>query len=148
MNKKRAYGDHSLSTAQVILWLKSFLEDREAVTPGWTSLRKAFNIENWGKFGKGEGYCEVRPSTNNEADEMLRKRVLRVRPDIADTWMLHHDNAPITRPSPSTSFWPRRDSCGSLDPLFAWSVSLWLLFFPNDEYLLERSLSWYCRKHS
>jgi len=26
--------------------------------------------------------------------EQLRKRVHRVRPGIADTWMLHHDNAP------------------------------------------------------
>jgi transposase len=26
--------------------------------------------------------------------ERLRKRVIRVRPEIADKWMLHHDNAP------------------------------------------------------
>jgi transposase len=26
--------------------------------------------------------------------ERLRKRAIRVRPDIADKWMLHHDNAP------------------------------------------------------
>jgi hypothetical protein len=26
--------------------------------------------------------------------ERLRKRVAHVRPDIARTWMLHHDNAP------------------------------------------------------
>jgi len=26
--------------------------------------------------------------------ERLRKRVVRVRPSIADSWMLHHDNAP------------------------------------------------------
>ena len=26
--------------------------------------------------------------------EGLRKRVVRVRPSIADNWMLHHDNAP------------------------------------------------------
>jgi len=31
-------------------------------------------------------YCEVL--------ELLRKRVHRVRPEIADNWMLHHDNAP------------------------------------------------------
>ena len=31
-------------------------------------------------------YCEVL--------EQLRKRVHHVRPEIADTWMLHHDNAP------------------------------------------------------
>jgi len=26
--------------------------------------------------------------------ERLRKRVVRVRPSIADNWMLHHDNSP------------------------------------------------------
>ena len=31
-------------------------------------------------------YCEVL--------ERLRKRAVRVRPSIADNWMLHHDNAP------------------------------------------------------
>ena len=30
----------------------------------------------------------------HEVLEQLRKRVHRVRPEIADTWMLHHDNAP------------------------------------------------------
>jgi len=29
-----------------------------------------------------------------EVLERLRKRFLCIRPDIADTWMLHHDNAP------------------------------------------------------
>jgi predicted nucleic acid-binding Zn ribbon protein len=29
-----------------------------------------------------------------EVLERLRKRVHRARPEIADTWMLHHDNAP------------------------------------------------------
>ena len=29
-----------------------------------------------------------------EVLERLRKRVHHVRPEIADTWMLHHDNAP------------------------------------------------------
>jgi len=29
-----------------------------------------------------------------EVLERLRKRVARVRPGIARTWMLHHDNAP------------------------------------------------------
>ena len=29
-----------------------------------------------------------------EVLERLRKRVVRVRPNIADNWMLHHDNAP------------------------------------------------------
>lgn len=31
---------------------------------------------------------------NKDVLERLRKRVIRVKPDIADKWMLHHDNAP------------------------------------------------------
>jgi len=27
--------------------------------------------------------------------ERLRKRVVRVRPSIANSWMLHHDNVPL-----------------------------------------------------
>jgi len=34
-----------------------------------------------------------------EVLERLRKSVHRVRPEIADTWMPHHDNA-VTVPSP------------------------------------------------
>ena len=30
---------------------------------------------------------------NKQVVERLRKREICVRPDIADTWMLHHDNA-------------------------------------------------------
>ena len=30
--------------------------------------------------------------------ERFRKRVIRVRPDIADKWMLHHENAPYHTP--------------------------------------------------
>ena len=36
----------------------------------------------------------VNKQYNREALERLRKRVHRVRSEIADTWMLHHDNAP------------------------------------------------------
>jgi len=35
-------------------------------------------------------YCKVL--------ERLRKRVHRVRPEIADTWVLHHSNAPCHTP--------------------------------------------------
>ena len=43
--------------------------------------------------------CASRTHTVNqfyyrEILERLRKRVVRVRPSIADNWMLHHDNAP------------------------------------------------------
>ena len=36
----------------------------------------------------------VNQTFNREVLERLRKRVARVRPGIARTWMLHHDNAP------------------------------------------------------
>ena len=43
--------------------------------------------------------CASRTHTVNqfyyrEILERLRKKVVRVRPSIADNWMLHHDNAP------------------------------------------------------
>ena len=60
-----------------------------------------------------EGYraqriCSTRtncqPSVYKSVLENLRKRVIRVRPEIADKWMLHHDNARVTRPFPSVNF--------------------------------------------
>jgi len=36
----------------------------------------------------------VNKQSYREVLERLRKGVHRVRPEIADTWMLHHDNAP------------------------------------------------------
>ena len=61
-----------------------------------------------------------------EVLEKLRKRVARVRPGIARTWMLHHDNAPC-----HTAFSineclaeKKKHSCGSSAPLFAGSQSL------------------------
>ena len=40
--------------------------------------------------------------------ERLRKRVARVRPDIKDTWMLHHDNAPCHTALSVTEFLARK----------------------------------------
>ena len=37
--------------------------------------------------------------------ERLRKRVVRVRPNIANNWMLHHDNAPCHMAIPVIEFW-------------------------------------------
>ena len=39
-------------------------------------------------------FVPPRQTVNKQVLEWLRKRVHRVRPKIADTWMLHHDNAP------------------------------------------------------
>ena len=52
----------------------------------------------WQSGYRPQGICATR--TNCQSDfyrevlERLRKRVARVRPGIARTWMLHHDNAP------------------------------------------------------
>lgn len=52
--------------------------------------------------------------------ERLRKRVLRVRPDIADIWMLHHDNAPCHTAISINQFLTAKGfSCGTPAPLFA-----------------------------
>ena len=52
-----------------------------------------------------------------EVLESLRKSVARVRPGIARTWMLHHENAPITRQYQSMNFWQKKPF-------------LWFLSFP------------------
>ena len=43
---------------------------------------------------RGGGNKIVKKQYCREVLERLRKRVHRVRPENADTWMLHHDNAP------------------------------------------------------
>jgi hypothetical protein len=54
---QRAYGEHSLSRAQVFRWHKSFLEGQEEVEDG-----KTFNLKNGRQCGKSEVSCEVRSS--------------------------------------------------------------------------------------
>jgi len=39
-----------------------------------------------------------------EVLEWLRKRIIRVRPEVANTWILHHDNAPCHRVFNVTQF--------------------------------------------
>ena len=43
-----------------------------------------------------------------EALERLRKKVHRVRPEITDTWMLHHDNTPCHTVIPMNEFLPKK----------------------------------------
>ena len=50
----------------------------------------------------------VNKEYHREVLERLRKRVHCARPEIADTWMLHHAMLPVTLPSPWTNFWPKR----------------------------------------
>jgi len=52
-----------------------------------------------------------------EVLERLRKMVTCVRPGIARTWMLHHDNAPhVTWQSPSMNFWQKKALLCFLSP--------------------------------
>ena len=61
--------------------------------------------------------------------EWLRKRVHRVRPEIADTWMLHHDNAPCHTAISMNGFWAQKMYfSGSAATILTWSESVWLLF--------------------
>ena len=60
-----------------------------------------------------------------EVLERLRKRVARVRPGIARTWMMHHDNASChTAVSINEFLAEKKHSCGSSALLFAGSQSL------------------------
>ena len=79
-----------------------------------------------------------------EVLERLRKRVTRMRPGIARTWILHHDNAPChTAVSINEFLAEKKHSCGSSAPLFAGFQSLWLLFIPSAQKSRERSPFWY-----
>ena len=60
---QRAYGEHSLSRAQVFRWHKSCLEGLEH------SCDKTFNLKNGRQCGKSEVSCEVRSSTDVENDQ-------------------------------------------------------------------------------
>ena len=90
--------------------------------------------------GYGPPGQTVNQTFYREVLERLRKRVLRVRPGIAHTWMLHHDNAPChTAVSINEFLEEKKHSCGSSAPLFAASQSLWLLFVPPAQKPLEKA---------
>ena len=66
-----------------------------------------------------------------EVLERLRKRVARVRPGIARTWMLHH-NAPCHTAVSINEFWTeKKHSCGSSAPIFAGSSPCDFFLFPR-----------------
>ena len=98
---RRAYEEHAVSGTQIFRWHKAFLDDRESV-------------EDEPRFGRpctsktDENVTKVRDlvrsdrrfrmtssvlNLNRQTVHDSEKRVHRVRPEIADTWMLHHDNA-------------------------------------------------------
>ena len=59
-----------------------------------------------------------------EVLERLRKRVARVRPGIARTWMMHHDNAPCHTAVSINEFLEKKAFLWFLSPLFTGSQSL------------------------
>jgi len=65
---QRAYGEHSLSRAQVFRWHKSFLEGRERVEEE-PHVGKTFNLKNGQQCGKSEVSCELRSSIDIENDK-------------------------------------------------------------------------------
>ena len=67
-----------------------------------------------------------------EVLERLRKRVHRVRPEIADTWMLHHDNAPCHCHLREQMFDQKGYSSGSAAPILAWSGVRVTSFFSRN----------------
>ena len=62
-----AYGEHSISRAQVFRWPKSFLDGREQVED--EPCGKTFNLKNGRQCGKIEVSCEVRSSIDVENDQ-------------------------------------------------------------------------------
>jgi len=64
---QRAYGEHSLSRAQVFRWHKSFLEGREQVEDEPHAERPSTSKTE--DCGKSEVSCEVRSSIDIENDQ-------------------------------------------------------------------------------
>ena len=64
---QRAYGELSLSRAQVFRWHKSFLEGQSM----WKTnlVREDLNLKNGRQCGKSEVSCEVRSSIDVENDQ-------------------------------------------------------------------------------
>ena len=102
-----AYGDATLLRTMVFKWHKAFREGRENVDEDPRSGRpiSSTNDQNvevvWAVMAKDRRLSVrmIAQETVNHAFykdilERLRKRVQRVRRDIADEWVLHHDNAP------------------------------------------------------
>ena len=81
-----------------------------------------------------------------EVLERLRKRVARVRPGIARTWILHHDNAPSHTAVSINEFMAEKIILVVLQPPYSpirrISVPM-TSFFPPAQKPLERAPFWY-----
>ena len=97
----------------------------------------------WPKWGLSWGLIDVWQNDRyyREVLERLRKRVHRVRPEIADTWMLHYDNAPVTLPPPWKNFLlvPQ--------PPYSPHLSSYDIPFPEIQIPPQRSSFWNCGQY-
>ena len=90
-----------------------------------------------------QGICATGQTVNQtfyrEVLERLRKRVARVRPDIARTWMLHHDNTPCHTAVSINEFLGEKSIPVVLQPPYSPDLSPCDLFlFPQ----LKNHLKW------
>lgn len=96
----KVYGSVSMSRAQVFRWHKEFKDGRESVEDeAWNERAVAVLICFFDSHGVVHKEFVSAGQTVNRVCyrnvlERLRKRVNRVRPNIARTWIFHHDNAP------------------------------------------------------
>ena len=98
---RRAYGEKALSRTQVFRWYKAFLDGRESVEEEHRCGRPCTsktdeNVTKVRDLVRSDRRFRMTSSVlnlNRQTVHDSEKRVHRVRPEIADTWMLHHDNA-------------------------------------------------------
>jgi len=76
--------------------------------------------------------------------ERLRKRMARVQPGTARTWMLHHDNAPCHMTVSINEYLSEKSIPVVPQPPYSPDLqSLWLLFIPPAQKPLERVPFWF-----
>ena len=74
----------------------------------------------------------------HEVLEQLRKRVHRVQPEIGDTWMLHHNNAPCHTAIPMNKFLTKKGIPVVPQPPYSPDLSLCDFFlFPKLKFHLQ-----------
>jgi len=72
-----------------------------------------------------------------EVLQWLRKRIHHVLPEIANTWMLHHGNAPSHCHLRERIFGQKTYFSGSAATILAWPESVWLPPFPKLKFHLK-----------
>lgn len=81
-----------------------------------------------------------------EVLEKLRKRIIRVRSNIKNTWVLHHDNVPCYTTTSINQFLTIKNIPMAPQPLYyLCSCDFYLSTITNS---LQRTALWDTRKHS